>query len=112
VHHAALEPRLHPHHDVLDGSHVGKKANVLVGAGDAQVSDAVRREAVEHAALELDFALFEGVKAGDTVEKRRLPRAVGTNDADNRLPGDLKVELVDGDQSAELFGYVPGDKNG
>src|SRR5262249_39349319 len=62
-------------------------------------------------ALELDEAARRLVDAGEHVEERRLPGAVRADQAHRRLPRDREVDVVDGEQSAELLTQHLRDEN-
>ena len=85
--------RLLADHDVLNGGHVAEEANVLKGAGDAQTRNPVGGTAVEAVAIKEYIALVNLIEAGDAVEKGRLARAIGTDDADDALARNSKIHV-------------------
>ena len=78
-----LEPGVGADHDVLHHGHAPEQADVLEGAGHAQVGDLVGLELLDAPALELDGALVAVVEAGDGVEEGGLAGAVGADDAED-----------------------------
>ena len=78
-----LEPGVGADHDVLHHGHAPEQADVLEGAGHAQLGDLVGLEPFDPLALELDGAFFALVERGDRVEEGGLAGAVGADDADD-----------------------------
>ncbi len=97
---------MHADHDVLARGHVVEEANVLERAADAPLGDRVRRLARHVLAAELDLPGGRLVDAGEHVEERRLAGAVRADQAGDRAFGDREVDVVDGDEPAELLPEV------
>ena len=92
-----------PDHDVFQRGHVGKQADVLIGAGDAPFGYLVGAQALNFVPVENNAAFFGGVKAGDAVEEGGFPGAVGADDAGNAAFFNGEVQIVDGNQAAKPF---------
>ena len=75
-------------HQVVQGAQAGVQGDVLKGAGDAQLGDAMRRQAREVVPFKDDLPSVRVVEVVDAVEHRGLARAVGADDGqDLALPG-------------------------
>ena len=90
-----------PEEQVVEHRQAPEEPGRLEGAAEAVAAPAGRR-AVEPVAVEADLAAVGGEEAGQAVEERRLPSAVGADD-----PGDLggaggKVHAVEGVDAAEV----------
>ena len=70
----------------------------------------VRRQADRPRAVEHDLARRRRVDAGQHVEERRLARAVRADQADDRAARHREVDVVEGDQAAELLAQPCGDE--
>ena len=87
--------------DVLEHCHPREELEVLEGARDPEPDHAARPDALQRAAVEDDVAGVEPVEARDRVEGRRLPGAVGADQADDRALGDLEGDVVERDDPPE-----------
>ena len=101
---------MHPDEDVLERRHLREEADVLERPADAEVRDRVRRLPRYVGAVEDDRASRRLVDAGEHVEERRLTCAVRPNEADDPALGDDEVDVVDGDEAAELLADVLRDQ--
>src|SRR5262249_59005983 len=92
--------------DVLEHGHALEQGQVLEGAPDAELGDAVARCPQQRMAREDDLARVRRVEAAQAVEQRRLAGAVRPDE-----PNDLALvhgegDLVEGDDASESYGYV------
>ena len=94
------------HHDVFQNVHGGEEADVLEGAGNAQLIDLVLLAAVDPLSLQKDLALGGLVHAADDVEAGGLSGAVGPQEPVNLSFFNAHVQLVNCLQAPELHGYV------
>ncbi len=95
---------------VLERGHVLEEADVLERPPDAELRDPVGRLVRDVVAVELDHARRRLVDAREHVEERRLARAVRADQADDRLARDDEVDVVDGDEAAELLAHLLRDE--
>ena len=116
---------------VVKGGLAFEQADVLEGAGDAQMGDLIGRRGYLHAGefigvgagvhalhfalgmvgddyliMEIHRAVGGLVHAGDAVEGRRLARAVGADQGDDLALVDAHGQVVDGHHAAKLHGDV------
>ena len=91
---------------VVKHRHAGKQADVLEGAGHAQLGDLVRALAGDVLAQERDPALGGLVHAGHHVEGGGLARAVGTDQGHDLALVDVHRQVVHGDDAAEAHGQM------
>ena len=89
--------------DVLEDAEVAERLGDLEGARDAQLRDLVGGETGDPAILEAHCARGGRQVAGDQVEQRRFPRAVGADDAGDRARLDGERDVGDGSQAAEVL---------
>ena len=82
-----LQARVLAHQHVLRRGHRPEQADVLERPRHAELHDHVRAVARDVALLEVDPAERRLVEAGEHVEERRLARAVGPDDRDDRALG-------------------------
>src|SRR5207302_3344650 len=68
--------------------------------------DAMTGAATERLTVQQDVARRRGVDAGDAVEQRRLPRAVGPDQADDFALGELERDAPERVDAAEALGHV------
>jgi hypothetical protein len=101
---------VHADLDVLDRGHVLEEADVLEGAPHAELRDLVGRLARDVGAVELDQAHRGLVDAREHVEERRLAGAVRPDQTDDRLVRNHEVDVVDGDEAAELLANLLHDE--
>src|SRR4029079_10229693 len=94
---------MHPDEDVLERGHVLEEADVLERAADAARRDRMRRLAGDVLAEERDPARGRLVDPGEHVEERRLAGTVRADQRDDLLSRDREVDVVDGDEAAELL---------
>ncbi len=93
-------------HQVVEHRHLREQLDVLEGAGDPQVGDAIRAHPEEVLAHEPDRPLLGVIHARDAVEDRGLAGAVGTDDGE-QLPGlDREAHVVDGGDAGKRQGHV------
>src|SRR6266480_2318746 len=107
---AALQARVHPDEHVLERRHLWEEADVLERAADTELRDRVWRLVGDVDAVEDDHARRRAVEAGEHVEEGRLAGPVRADQADDRALRDREVEVVDGEQAAELLADVVGDE--
>jgi hypothetical protein len=94
-----------PDQDIFHGRQFGEKAYVLIGPGDPETNNLIRKKADQGMAVETDASAFRFVKARDAIEKGGLSSAVGPDDTVNAGLFDIQVQFVNGDQSAEPLGH-------
>ena len=108
--HRLVPLRLHPHvtshHHVGEHGHVGEQADVLVRPRDPQLGNLVGCHADHARAVELDRSRGRLDDAGQLIEEGRLARPVGADHGDDRVSGDLEVDLAIGDEALEALGEV------
>ncbi len=97
---------VHTHENIFNRGQIGKKTNVLIGAGDSKTNNTVRGEADQRMAFKQYFTFLRLVKTGDAVEKRRLSRAVWADNAVDGLLPDLNIEIINRYKTAKAFGCV------
>src|SRR5207244_5628385 len=83
--------------------HVLEEADVLERAPDSALRERVRRLAGDVLAVEHDAAAARPVDTGEHVEEGRLARTVGADQARHGAALDREVDVVDGDETAELL---------
>src|SRR5690606_17794843 len=76
------------------------------GTHEALAGNHVGRQAIDALAVEDDGAAGWLEKAGDEVERGRLPRAVGANQAGNGAPADAKATVIDRPHPTEHSGEI------
>jgi hypothetical protein len=101
---------VHPDEDVLERRHLLEEADVLERPSDPELGDRVRRLPADVDAVEHDLAGRLPVDAGEHVEERRLPRAVRADQAHDRAGRNREVDVVDGDETAELLANAACDE--
>ena len=72
---------------------------------------ALRMVADDRLAHEADLTVRRLIHAGDGVERCGLARAVGTDERDDLALVDLKAQVVDGDDAAELHRNIVETQN-
>ncbi len=95
-----------PEQYVLLHAHAAEQRKILEGAANAQVGDAVTRQALERLTIEHDRAALEVVQPGQAVEQRRLSGAVGADQADDLARVHVEGNAVEGDDTAEAHADV------
>jgi hypothetical protein len=103
---AAPDPVVHRDQHVLERGHVVEQPDVLERARHPEMRDRVRRKAPDRLPVEDHLARSRLVDAGEHVEERRLARAVRADQADDRATRDREVDVVHGDEAAELLPYA------
>ena len=88
--------------DVVQDREVLKQADILERPGNPRVVDGDRRMAFDVFAVQPDRAAVRAVNAGDDIERRRLARAVGTDQAGKFAAVQREIEIRQGFQTAEL----------
>src|SRR5271163_2830224 len=73
-----------PGDDVLENRHLGEEARVLKGTADAELRDGVRLPLGDVALRHEDSSAADAPDAADSVEERRLPGAVRTDERAER----------------------------
>ena len=100
---ARVEADLH----IVEHRQVGKQADVLKGAGDAERVDLVGTQALDAAlalaAGEDDLPLRGGNASRDGVEQRRLARAIGPDQARDLPRLEVEVRLQHGGDAAKAL---------
>ena len=84
-----------------------KQSEVLEGAADADLGDAVGRPPQHRAALEQDIAAVWRVEPADAVEQSRLASTVRSDEAQDLALLDRKGDAVERDNAAEPERDVP-----
>ena len=97
--------RLHTDHDIFNGGHVLKQANILVGPRDTQPGHPVWRKAHDRPAAQQDIAFFWAVEASDTVEESGLPGAIWANNALDGVLFYFQIDRPQRFQTAKALGY-------
>jgi hypothetical protein len=97
-------PVVGPDLHVVQGREVGEEADVLEGAGHFPARDLAGPAPRGVLPENLDAALGGLLQAGDHVEHGRLPRTVGSDQADDLTDADLEVDRVHRHQTAEALG--------
>ena len=93
-----------PDHDVFQGRHLGKQADVLKGPRNARLSHLVHRAGLVRLACQLEAAAVGRVQTGDDVEERGFASTIGADQAVH-LPGlNRHAHLTQGLQTAKTFG--------
>jgi hypothetical protein len=87
--------------DVVAHRLAREQRQVLEGAGDADLGDAVCRPIEQRAALEPDVAAVRRIEAGEAVEQRRLAGAVWANEAKDAAFFEVEGNPVERDDAAE-----------
>ena len=101
---------MHPDEHVLEGRHVLEEPNVLKRPADSALGDRVGRLAGHVLAVEHDPAGGRPVDAGEHVEERGLARAVRADQRNDRAARNREVDVVRGDETAELLADMVGDQ--
>ena len=105
------EPCVHRGQHVVEQAHAPEELPRLEGPRQTESADLVRgtaRRAPRGArAREEDRARIGPVEAGQTVEERRLARAVGADQTHDLAGRDHEIHPVDRDQPAESLGEAP-----
>ena len=81
-------------HDVLEHAQIGKEADVLERAGDAEARDLAWLASIDASAFEEHLALGRVVDTGQQVEDRRLSGAVGTDESVQGAAFHFKVSAL------------------
>ena len=97
---------MHRDEHVLERGHVVEEADVLERPRHAERRDLVRRARGDVDVLEEDPARGRLVDAGQDVEEGRLAGAVRADQADDRAARDREVDVVHGDEAAELLAHL------
>ena len=83
-------------HQVVENGHLREQLDVLEGAGDAQVCDAMRLQADQVLAAEADRARVGLVEPRDAVEDGRLAGSVGADHGEDLAVVDREADTLDG----------------
>ena len=102
----AVHAAVHAHERVLERRHGAEEADVLERAADAERGDLVLRQPGDVLAVEHDLARRRRVGARQHVEERRLARAVRPDQARDRAARHDEVDVLDGDEPAELLAHA------
>ena len=116
--------------DVLENAELGEQTDILEGTGDALSGYHIGSEGDDlivhthiltgiglfHFALrvvlndrlahEVYLAVGRLIDAGDAVDRGGLARAVRADKGDYLTLVDIEVQVIDGDNAAELHGYI------
>ena len=101
-----------PRPDVLAAVHAVEHADELERPRQSEARDLVRSKTRNVPAHQADGAGIGTQHARHQVERRRLARAVGPEQAHDLALSDVKAEIVDGDQAAEGAPQACDLKNG
>ena len=85
-----VQPGVASNEHVLERGHRSEQADVLKGAGDPEAGDDVGPRAGDVAVAQQDPAFRRLVEPGQHVEQGRLAGAVGTDERDDRMLGNLE----------------------
>ena len=96
---AAARVGADPH--VVEHGLRAEQRQVLEGAADADLGDAMRRPVEQRAPLEQDVAAIGGVEPADAVEQRRLAGAVRPDEPEDLAGLDREGDAVERDNAAE-----------
>src|SRR5450759_194791 len=97
-------------HDILDCSHAGKQADVLIRTGNSTVCNLIGSKSINGLAFKENSAFFRFIKSRNTIEKSSLPGSIGSDNTGDRLFRDNQVDLVDSRQASEEFTHLVGFK--
>jgi hypothetical protein len=97
---------VHADEDVLDRGHLLEETDVLERPADPALDDRVRRLAGDVLAVEHDAPRGRHVDAREHVEEGRLARAVRPDQRDDGAAHDREVDVVRGDEAAELLPHL------
>ena len=100
--HTLAAPGVGAQGHVFQHRHVGDHLHVLKGAGHALAGDAARVQAADGLAAVHHFAAGGGQHARDQVERGRLARTVGPNQAHDLAGVNLETDVVHRHQAAKL----------
>src|SRR6266498_953597 len=90
---------------IFDGTHIGKQADVLKSAGDAQLGDLKGFEFGDVMTIEDQFAACDGIDASHGVEESCLAGTIGSDQSGDHPFFDDEINIVYGSQTAEHFGH-------
>src|SRR4029077_18692646 len=99
---------MHSDEHVLERRHVLEEANVLERPADPTLRERVRWLAGHVLTVEMHAARGWPVDTGEHVEERRLSGAIRPDQADDQPSGNREVDIVDGDEAAELLAQQLG----
>src|SRR5256885_14683983 len=88
----AARPAVHADHHVLQHAERREEREVLEGAADAEVGDAVRWQRQQRASAEVDVAALGRVEPAQAVEEGRLAGAVGAGEPDDLAAGHVEAD--------------------
>ena len=97
---------VHADQDVFHGGQIGEQTDVLIGPGNPVADDLIREQAHQRVVIQTDIADFRAVKTRDAIKKGGFAGAVGSDDTVDALLFDLDIQVLNSDESAELFGDV------
>ncbi len=99
--------------DVIEDGERTEEADVLKGAGDAELDDFVDAEAGDGAAVEGNGSLGGLVNAGNEIEDGGFAGAVGADEAAEFVFADGEIDGVDSGEAAEADrGFVELEEGG
>jgi len=107
-----LQRRVATQRDLFAHGEFGKDAGGLEGAGKAHGDPLVFRQALDMRACEQDFTRSRGEYAGERVDRGRLARAVGADEAEDFALSHLEAEIIDGAHPAEELAQPVHLQNG
>ena len=80
---ARLGARMTPYHDILQRRHIGKQADILERARNAELEHLMRFHAQQGTAFEIEITVVGLYRPGDDIEQRGFTRAIGTDQTVN-----------------------------
>ncbi len=93
---------------IFDGAHVGKQADVLEGAGNAQCGDLKRLKFGNIVTVEGEFTTGDRIDAGHRVKESCFACSVWTDQTSNHSFFDDEINIVNGNETAKGFSYFTG----
>ena len=88
-------------HDVVHSGETAEEADVLVRPRHAERGDAIRRQAVDAASVQLNLSRGGPQQSGDQVQERRLTRAVGADQPVHLAIADGERGVIHGAHASE-----------
>src|SRR5512139_949738 len=81
--------------DIFPDRHAGERFDDLERSGNAKVADPRRPEPCNPFSPESNLALREGIHACDQIHQGRLSRAVRSDQAEDLIALNVKIDLID-----------------
>jgi hypothetical protein len=98
--------------DIVRHRHIRKQRHVLERAADADVADLVRRLGENALTFDQDVAFAGLIEPAETVEERRLARAVRTDQTQDLALAHVEGDAVQRDDAAEHDADVANGEQG